>query len=358
MIKIPLPHIIEKIKEKTNLSEEEINSKIEEKLKQLSGLISKEGAAHIIANELGIKLLENFTGKLQIKNILAGMRDVETVGKVQQISQISNFQRKDGSQGKVASLIIGDETGSIRVVLWGSQTDLLDQIKEGTTIKILSGYVRENNNRLEIHLNEKSKLIVNPEGEEIGEVKSYEPIRKNIEDLKENDDNIEILATIVQVFEPRFFEICPKCNKRIRQREETFFCEEHDKVEPDYSYVLNVTLDDGTETIRTVFFRRQLEELVEMKKEEILKYKDAPEKFEEIKTELIGKIIKVTGRVNKNEMFDRLELITKSVIPNPDPKEEIEKLKEKIRNKNEIEGDAEPKEKESLPETLPTVEEI
>ncbi|MFW9876291.1 MAG: DUF2240 family protein, partial [Candidatus Thorarchaeota archaeon] len=81
MIKIPFEDIISKIKEKSNLSEEEINSKIEQKTKQLSGLISKEGAAHIIANELGIKLFEDFSGKLQIKNIVTGMRDVETVGK-------------------------------------------------------------------------------------------------------------------------------------------------------------------------------------------------------------------------------------------------------------------------------------
>ena len=55
MFKLPLQDIINKIKEKTELSEAEINSKINQKLDQLSGLISKEGAAHIIANELGVK---------------------------------------------------------------------------------------------------------------------------------------------------------------------------------------------------------------------------------------------------------------------------------------------------------------
>ncbi len=82
MLKIPLQDIIEKIKKETSLPESQINQKIEQKLSQLAGLISKEGAAHIVANELGVKLLEAFQGKLQIKNILAGMRSVETVGKV------------------------------------------------------------------------------------------------------------------------------------------------------------------------------------------------------------------------------------------------------------------------------------
>src|SRR3989344_8042549 len=170
MIKIPFQDIIEKITKESRLSEKEINNKIDDKLKQLSGLISKEGAAHIIANELGIKLLEAVSGKLQIKNILAGMRDVETVGRVQRIFETREFQSKD-RQGKVASLIIADETGSIRAVLWGDQTDNLKNIQENTIIKLLSGYVRENSGQKEIHLNERSKLIVNPKGESIGEIK-------------------------------------------------------------------------------------------------------------------------------------------------------------------------------------------
>ena len=357
MIKIPLDRIIEKIKERANISEEEISKKIEEKMVQLSGLISKEGAAHIIANELGVKLFEEVSGKLQIKNILAGMRDVETVGKVQQISQINEFQRKDGSPGKVANLVIADETGSIRTVLWGSQTDIIKEIKENDLVKITFGYVKENNKRLEIHLNEKSGLTVNPEGETIKEVKQYTSKRKKINQLEENDNDIELLGTVVQVFEPRFFEVCPQCNKRIRQRDEGFFCEEHKVVEPNYSYVLNAILDDGTETVRTVFFKKQAENLLEMNEQKILGYKDNPETFEEVKNSMLGNIIKVVGRANKNELFDRLEFITRLAFPKPDPKEEVENLKKEADNKGADSKGVE-QETEELSEKLPTFEEI
>jgi len=360
MIKMPLSQIIEKIKENAKLSDEEINAKIKQKMEQLSGLVSKEGAAHIIANELGIKLFEEVSGKLQIKNILAGMRDVETTGKVQQIYPINEFQRQDGSPGKVANLIIADETGSTRIVLWGSKTDALKDIKENDIVRITSGYVRENNNRLEVHLNDKSKLEVNPEGITMGEVKQQTSTRKKISELNENDNDVELLGTIVQAFEPRFFEVCPQCNKRIRPRDEGFFCEEHKIVTPTYSYVLNVVLDDGSETIRTVFFRKQAENLLEMTQEQILEYKNAPEKFEEVKTSLLGNIIKVAGRTNKNELFDRLEFITRMVFPKPDPKEEIERLKEEITKTNETpKPQSETIEaKEESPGKLPTVEEI
>jgi len=316
MIKIPLADIITKIKEKSNLGEEEINQKIQEKMDQLSGLISKEGAAHIIANELGIKVLEETSGKLQIKNILAGMRDVETLGKIQRISNITEFQRKDGTPGKVGNIMIADETGSIRVVFWGDQTDKIKDVKEDDIVKVEATYARENNGRVELHLNEKSNIIINPDGATIGKVKTFTSNRRKISELSENEQNVELLGTIVQVFEPRFYEVCPECNRRARQRDNGFYCDTHEKVDPAFSYVLNAVIDDGTETIRAVFFSKQAENLLEMDKEHILKYKDSPETFEEVKNHLLGKIIKVVGRVNKNDMFDRLDtLISTNHVP-------------------------------------------
>ncbi|MBU1704973.1 MAG: DUF2240 family protein, partial [Nanoarchaeota archaeon] len=170
MLQVPLDQIIEKIKEKSGLSEQDIKKKIDDKLKQLSGLISKEGAAHIIANELGIKLFEQTSGKLQVKNILAGMRDVEATVKVTNVFPITEFSRKDGTPGKVGSFIAGDETGTIRFVLWNEQTNLLDQLAPNTIIKIVGGYVKENQGRKEIHVNDRSKLLINPGGETIGDI--------------------------------------------------------------------------------------------------------------------------------------------------------------------------------------------
>ena len=80
MIKIPYEEIVLKINENTKMPASEIEERVERKLKQLSGLISREGAAHIVANERVGKVFEPLNGKLQIKNILAGMREVETIG--------------------------------------------------------------------------------------------------------------------------------------------------------------------------------------------------------------------------------------------------------------------------------------
>jgi replication factor A1 len=344
MFKIPLQDIINKIKEKTNLSEAEINSKISQKLEQLSGLISKEGAGHIIANELGVKIFEQVQGKLQIKNILAGMRNVETVGKVLRTFELREFQTNNRS-GKVASLVMADETGSIRIVMWGDQAEKINQIKEKDILKINNGYVRENQGRKEVHLNDRAAIVINPPGVEIDNVVEIEErpkaARKKLSELQQGDENAEILGTIVQVFEPKFFEVDPSSGKRARANEDgKFYNGNGQEIKPDFSYVMNVVLDDGSETIRCAFFRNQVERLLNKTQEELLKYKEAPAEFETVKTDLLGQQVKLVGRAVKNEMFDRVEFITQLVFLNPDPQEEVQRL-EKEQQEEEVKTEVE-----------------
>lgn len=330
MISMPLNEVVAKIQEKTKLSPEEINNKIKSKLEQLSGLVSKEGAAYIIANELGVKLFEQTSGKLQIKNILTGMRDVETTGKVVRKFEIREFQ-VNGRAGKVANLVIGDETGTIKLVCWGAKADEVSRVNEGDILKIRSGYVRENNGFKEVHMNDKSNVVINPPGVSINivtETAKPAALRKAINELNENSSNVELFGTVVQSFEPRFFEVCPTCGKRAKPVDGKFVCDEHQSVVPDYSYVINAVLDDGTETIRTVFFRQQAEKLIGKSKDEIISLKNNPSSLEALKNELLGKQIKITGRASKNAMFDRIEFMVNDVDTNPKPEEEIQRLKQ------------------------------
>ncbi len=329
LIRIPFDEMLGKIEQKTGLSPAQIQEKIDAKLNQLKGLISKEGAAHIIANELGVKLLEN-SGK--IKDIYAGMHSVEFSGKVQTIYPLNTFARQDGTEGKVSSCMVADETGVMRVVGWGEQAELVSKLEQGNVVKVSGGFAKDNNRGYsEVHLNDKSHIIVNPPGVTLGEVKTIQPraaaVRKEIKALQENDENIELLGTVVQIFEPRFFEICPTCNGRARAQEDgQFVCEKHSVVKPEYAFVMNVVLDDGTESIRCVLFRQQAERLLGKTIEQILPIRQAPEQFEPIKTEMLGQIVKLVGKAKKNTFFDRLEFNVQMVFPNPDAKEEIARM--------------------------------
>lgn len=327
MLTIPLRELKEKIKKETSLTEEEINQKIKKKINELSGLVSEEGAAHIIANELGINFLEE-EGRLKIKNIYPGMRKIEVLGKVISKSEIKEFD-KGKQKGKVGSFLIGDETGTIRVVCWHEQNKLIEGLKEGDIVLIKRGQAKENTfNQKEIHLNENSELSINPEGEVITEVRPnlcYP--RKRISDLKEGETGVEILATVVQVFDPRFFLVCPECNKRVREKEDGFYCPYHEKITPLESYVLNLTLDDGSSLIRGVFWKNQTNNLLEITEEEMFKFKKEPGSFEDYKTALLGEQFRLVGKVVRNEMFERLEFQVQLVFK-AEPEEEIKRLEE------------------------------
>ena len=323
MIKIPKDMIIEKIKEKTSLTDKDIEIKVKDKLDQLSGLISEEGALHIIANELGVKILED-AGKLQVKNVLAGMRNVQLTGKVVKIYEVREFD-KNNRKGKVGNFLIGDATGVMRVVAWNDKAAILAKIKEQDTVKIENGYSRDNQGRTEIHLGDKSQVSINPADAEKIEVKPLTNERKNIKDLNENETNVDIMGTIVQIFDTKFWNIDPESGKRVQEKEGSFYLEDKLVSNPDFSYVTNLFLDDGTENIRVVLWKNQTQRLFGKTHEDIVKMKDTG--FEDIKTELLGQIVKFTGRTNRNEMFERLEFVANFVDPSPDADEEIKRLK-------------------------------
>jgi ssDNA-binding replication factor A large subunit len=327
MITIPFEQLREQVKQKSGISDEDFNSRIKKKMEELAGLISEEGAAHIVANELGVQL---FSGSVVIKvsNLKAGMRHVDLLGKVVRKFDVREFQTQRGA-GKVGSFVLGDETGSVRAVLWNKQTDQLAKFNEQDVLKIHSGYVRDNNGTLELHMNDHSDVQINPPGQDVNltsEHKSLSTQRKKLSELKENDQNAEILVTIVDVYDPRYFTVCPQCNKRVNDANSSSQCATHGSVEPLVSYVSNVVVDDGSDTMRVTLWKRQCENLFKLSSDEMLKFRDFPEQFQDVKHKLLGETVKIVGNVKKNAMFDRIEFQANSMVLDPDPKEELERL--------------------------------
>jgi len=304
--------IISVILEKTNISKEELDQKIKIKLKDLSDLISKEGAAHIVANELGVKLI-TIPQFLKIKDVLPGMKLVGITAKVMSIYETREFIR-NGKKSRVASILIGDETGTTRLVLWDETAiDALKSLKEGDIVKIKGAYCKENNGFKELHFGNNAQLIINPEGETIDNVLVRQQLlRKNISELNP-DDHVEIIGTVVQLFEPRSYEVCPTCGKRVKSNEGNFNCAEHGVISPKQVPLVNFFFDDSTANIRIVAFREQAEYLLEKTMDEIQEIKTSPEKFDKLKLEILGKQLIIKGRVTRNEMFNRLEFVANRI---------------------------------------------
>lgn len=321
MIDIPISDIKRKITEQKGLAEPEIDARIKEKLRQLAGLISEEGAAHIVANELGVELIKH-GGEAKVGDLYAGMRAVTVPGRVVKKFDVREFDKGD-RKGKVASFVLGDETGEVRVTLWNDQTELHGQFAEGDVVRVKNGYVKENRGQKELHLNTESRLEIKPSGVAIAEAKrggARAPReRKLIKDLAGEEENVELLATVVQLYDPRYFDVDAATGKKVV---------EGFQGKTQANYVVNAFLDDGTGNIRTTFWKQQAQRLLGKSDEEMLAYRDNPTAFEAVKTELLGEIVKVVGRCKKNETFDRPELVANLVFTEIDPEEELARLKE------------------------------
>jgi len=68
--------ILEKIANSAGLGKEEVERQIEAKRAKLSGLISKEGAAQVVASELGVSFDDEV---LKIDELLPSMRKANTL---------------------------------------------------------------------------------------------------------------------------------------------------------------------------------------------------------------------------------------------------------------------------------------
>lgn len=286
--------ILEKIASSSGLDKEEIERRVEAKRAKLSGLISKEGAAQVIAAELGI----NFEGeKLKIDELLPGMRKINVVGKIINLFPVRTFTTKKGDEGKVVNFILADDTSNIKVVLWDiNHIALVERgaVKQGDSVELINASMRDN----EIHLGSYSEF--KPSKETFEDVKTERVVsEKNIVDFRISD-SAKTRAFIVQAFEPRFFFVCPECKKKVVSGSDGFICAEHNKVEPEKRALINIVIDDGTENIRAVAFHETLKELG---------LENIDEGLLERKNEILGKEMIFSGNVRLNKFFNNPEFI-------------------------------------------------
>ncbi|MBU0894048.1 MAG: DUF2240 family protein [Nanoarchaeota archaeon] len=292
--------ILEKIAKTSGLEKEEIERRVEAKRAKLSGLISHEGAAQVVAAELGISFDDV---KLKIEELLPGMRKVNVVGKIINLFPVRTFTTKKGDEGKVCNFFMADETSNLKVVLWDTNHIGLiesNKIQEGSVVEIANASMRDN----ELHLGSFSEF--KPCEEVLENVKTEKVVKeKNIVDFRVQD-SVSSRAFIVQTFEPRFFYVCSECGKKVVSGDKGFVCAEHGEIAAEKRALINLVLDDGTESIRAVFFHEALSKLG------LTELEDS-ERLLSQREDLLGKEMVFSGNVRMNKFFNNAEFIVDGV---------------------------------------------
>ncbi len=267
-------------------------------------------------------------------------------GVIHDVQDVREFNRSDGTTGRVSSMSIQDNTGSIRVVAWDDNVEKLESIreKEMKFVKVFFGGIRQKDvDSIEIHLTPQSHVrpssripaalrsieILKEEQTTPDSIPDYQKVQ--LSDVSENEDGIliEVLGKVVRLFQQSpYYRACPECRKKVIETDAGWICQEHQGVEPQIRFRLSGILDDGTSTMRTIFFGLSGEILAGMGSNDIQKLIDNDltddQIFSVVQEQAEGKTILVQGRVQlqtqevQDETIQRQELFANRVrYPSP-----------------------------------------
>lgn len=324
--------IVEKIVEDSDLDEDEIEEKVEEKMEEFEGLVSEEGAIHLVAKDAGVQISEASDQELKIKNLVPEMRKVNIKARVLTITDPNTFERDDGDEGKVQNIVLGDDTGTARLTLWDEQTEIAEKVDEGDPIAIGGAYtVEDNRGNAELRLGDEAQVKMADE-EDVPEVESSggssggAASQVSIREVGSENTNYEVSGMIVDVYTSNpFYKVDPESGDTVREDEDgNYVTDDGEEVEePESRLAVSGVIDDGTGNIRVVMFREQARNLLEIDEEKEKEGdKDA---VEEAADNAIGKQLKVKGRARYNDYFGRLEILVNE-FEEVEPEEQIEEL--------------------------------
>ncbi|MFB6190862.1 MAG: OB-fold nucleic acid binding domain-containing protein [Candidatus Nanohaloarchaea archaeon] len=325
--------VVKKVLDETDLDEDELEEKVEEKMDEFSGLVSEEGALHLVAKEEGVELAEAGDNDLEIDNIVPEMRNVNLKARITNILDANTFDRDDGSEGKVQNIVLADGSGSIRVTLWDEQTQIAEKVEEGDAIEVQNAYtVEDDRGNAELRLGDESQVKM-ADDDEVPEIDSSsssggETQDASIREVRSENASYRVRGLLVNIYTSNpFYNRCPECGTSIREDDDgNMICEDHGEIEePDKALAVSGVIDDGTGNIRVVFFRDLAREMLGVD-EEVEEEGDI-EAVEDAAADAVGKELVIEGRTRYNDYFGRLEMIAND-MGEVDAEQEIENLME------------------------------
>ena len=120
-------------------------------------LFTDDLIAYLIIDELG----RNTQQSILIKDIHPGI-ECSIKGTLSELSEIKSFTRKNKSSGKMRKYVITDESGSIPVILWNDDVNLLNEshMRNKSIINIINGYTKKSYHGLELNVGRWSQVII------------------------------------------------------------------------------------------------------------------------------------------------------------------------------------------------------
>ncbi len=161
-----------------NIDRDQLITMVDQKKQESHGLLSDEGAIRLVAQQLSVSALPaNSIGDQRITSVHAGLNNSTITGQVVMVGDLREFQRSDGTQGKVMRMKVGDKSGQITCVFWDDMADTLarESLVPGSTVRLLHGYTKHGmGGEVEFHLGSRASFQIMKRSQ------SSEPLTNNI----------------------------------------------------------------------------------------------------------------------------------------------------------------------------------
>ncbi|WP_292816276.1 OB-fold nucleic acid binding domain-containing protein [Methanobrevibacter sp.] len=282
--------------------------------------LSEEQASAMFIPELST-LEKTIYNPKKIEDLDEDEEDTIIIGRIIEINEVREFDRDTGDSGHVRNIEIADDTGTIRVALWDK--DALKERQIGDGIKLQNPRLALNmDNRLEANVS-RATTVLEPSEAELEKLPSIDELMeaiyvpKTIESLYEDDTNVCVTGTIKSVSPERvILKKCPNCRSTVEETIDEYICDNcgHTFDEPDYLLMVPTRIEDDTGDIQVTFFDKLAEELIGMKKEEIISLIEDGYSIEDKLEDLNGLTVEIIANVSFDEYNEENRLSPKKIL--------------------------------------------
>ena len=253
--------------------------------------------------------------------------NIKVVGRILEIEDTREFERQDGTKGLVRNITIGDDSGFISVTLWDDKTNLPYDINEA--IKIQNPRVNYNDlsNRVDLSVGN-STNILQPSYNELTSLPDIEELQnilytsKDIASLELEDRSVKIKGIFSNPYiEKILIPKCPICNRTLEDEDEEE-CPHCGNPIDEIKYLLMLPgkITDDTGEIQVTFFNELVEQLLDMKHDDIIALYEESEGdigFLETKAmDIEGRTLELLADVTYNNYDEEIRLRPKKIFKN------------------------------------------
>jgi ssDNA-binding replication factor A large subunit len=188
---------------------QQIQQRLEAERTRCGGLLGDETLLRLIAAKFGVQVQQNSiqnSGVMSTGRLMAGLNDVTVAGRLFAVFPVKTFQGEEKS-GKFATIMLADDEGLLRVMLWDERVELIEkgELKTNQAVRLLHGYTKADRaGKVELHLGRKSQIEIEPD-EKASSCPAVEKFTAKICTLNSASGNVHVCGVVKAVLGKKNF---------------------------------------------------------------------------------------------------------------------------------------------------------